>query len=456
MHATPPTPVVADYNTNVADATRVPTTFAEVIRAAGPTTTVLAGPPATHDAQPSTAQPKPRFPPLIVEDFPSWTMHFRVLKDQLGHAPNARPMGKGMRFTPASVEEYRTIQRYLCELEKTERLSWFSYALPSELSRKVAIRGLPATTTPDEIIEALGELGYQAEYVRPIRARMGRPGCVFFAVIANTPDVVPGIYNVTELLYMPGIKIEAWRAKRGPAQCHRCQAFRHSSHGCHRRLACVRCGGEHPARDCQRPLEEPATCANCGGPHPANHSACPQYRQEARNKRAGTVALSQPKATRRPTGPSAAPVPTNMVATDSQATSLMAPANPPTERGVRRKKRGKGKKGGGQKQNPPAAVSEPAPAPPGVRARTTEPLRTRKPEGRGRPSEAAPTSANEARPTHAQDATPTVQPLPASRRPDASIDRALDTLKEVLLALREGRDPVQTVVDLMMHLVTNG
>ena len=169
-------------------------------------------------------------------------MHFRALKDSLGHAPNARPLGKGMRFAPFSVEEYRVIQRYLCELEKTERISWFSYALPSEMSRKVAIRKLPATTTADEIIEALGDLGFQAEYVRPIRVRIGRPGCIFFAVLTNTPDLVPGIYGVTGLLFMPGIKIEAWRSKKGPAQCHRCQAFRHSSFGCHRRLACVRCG----------------------------------------------------------------------------------------------------------------------------------------------------------------------------------------------------------------------
>ena len=161
-----------------------------------------AGPSAApHDAQPQGAQSKPRFPPLIVEEFPNWTIHFRPLKDQLGHAPNARPLGKGMRFSPASVEEYRTVQRYLVELEKTERLSWFSYALPSELSRKVAIRRLPATTTPDEIIEALGELGYQAEYVRPIRARMGRPGCIFFAVLTNTPDIVPGIYGNRIALY---------------------------------------------------------------------------------------------------------------------------------------------------------------------------------------------------------------------------------------------------------------
>lgn len=406
-------------------------TFADALRTTGCNASAQPGQSTAQQAgpQPPAQPPKPRFPPLIVEEFPNWTVHFRALRDLLGHAPNARPLGKGLRFTPCSVEEYRVVQRYLYDLEKTERLSWFSYALPSELSRKVAIRGLPATTSPDEIIEALGELGYQAEYVRPIKARMGRPGCIFFVILTNTPNIVPGIYGVTELLYMQGITIEAWRSKRGPAQCHRCQAFRHSSHGCHRRMACVRCGEEHFARDCPRPLEEPATCANCGGAHPANHTACPQFKREIRNKRAGTVALSQNKP-RRPsrTVLPLVPVAVNTVPAEAQASSLMAPANPPTVRGARTKKRGKGKKSRGlvNPTNPEALLSS---APPAVTA-----------------SAAAKTTAATTAPAHAPE---------SHRNTHISIDRAIDTLKDVLIALREGRDPVQTVLEGMTRLLTS-
>ncbi|CAH2211682.1 jg3555 [Pararge aegeria aegeria] len=94
---------------------------------------------------------------------------------------------------------------------------------------------------------------------------------------------------------MPGVKIEAWRGKKGPAQCHQCQQFRHSSHYCHRKQACVRCGEEHRAYQCPRPKDVPATCANCGGPHPANNLSCPVFRHEIRNKRAGTVAATAAK-----------------------------------------------------------------------------------------------------------------------------------------------------------------
>uniref|UniRef100_A0A2H1WJ22 SFRICE_030768 n=1 Tax=Spodoptera frugiperda TaxID=7108 RepID=A0A2H1WJ22_SPOFR len=200
----------------------------------------------------------------------------------------------------SSDEENRAIQAYLADLEKSQGVAWFSYYLPAERSVKVAIRGLPVDTPPEDIIEALRDAGHGAEYVRPIRARQGRPGCLYYAQVARADNTIPGIYGVTELLCMPGIKIEAWRGKKGLAQCHRCQQFRHSSHNCHRPMACVRCGEEHPASECPRPKEEPPTCANCGGAHTANNTSCPVFRRETRNPRAGTVARTAAAPTAKP------------------------------------------------------------------------------------------------------------------------------------------------------------
>ncbi|XP_049886978.1 uncharacterized protein LOC126381548 [Pectinophora gossypiella] len=266
--------------------------------------------PASQPAPPK----RERYPPLVVEVLPDWARHFRALREKLGHPPNARPYGRGVRFIPRTGEEYRTIQSYLMALEKETTISWFSYSLPAERNLKVAIRGLPVDTDPALIEAELRRLGYTPEFVRAIQARFGRPGCIYHAQLERNSATIPGIYGVTELLNMPGVKIEAWRGKKGPAQCHRCQQFRHSSHKCHRKIACVRCGEEHAARDCPRPREQPATCANCGGPHPANHVACPAFVREARNKKAGTTArTSSGQATKKvlvaPTGESNAQQP---------------------------------------------------------------------------------------------------------------------------------------------------
>lgn len=83
---------------------------------------------------------------------------------------------------------------------------------------------------------------------------------------------------------MDGVRIEGWRGSGGVAQCHRCQAYGHSSYGCHNTPRCVRCAGEHVVADCPRTREEPATCINCGKPHAANYRHCPIYRRVARSK----------------------------------------------------------------------------------------------------------------------------------------------------------------------------
>ncbi|XP_045456885.1 uncharacterized protein LOC123666911 [Melitaea cinxia] len=328
--------------------TRAPTPQAQAIASSAPDTQSS----GSGNSQP--ARKTSNFPPLVVEFFPNWTQHIRRLRDKLGHTPNARPYGKGVRFTPKTEAEYRATQRFLSELESSEKISWFSYSLPADRSVKVAIRGLPVSTAAEEIEEELRSLGYSPEYVRPINARKGRPGCIFLAILKRTPNVTPGIYGITELLCMPGVKIEAWRGKKGPAQCHRCQQFRHSSHGCHRKLACVRCGEEHTAKDCPRPVEEPPTCANCGGAHPANKTSCPIFKREARNKKAGTVACTTAsKKESMATSRTAEVVDRTTVSAEATATTLMAPANNPINRQSkapasnkkkRKKNRGKGRK----------------------------------------------------------------------------------------------------------------
>jgi hypothetical protein len=51
------------------------------------------------------AAPKAKGHPLIVcESLPNWTQHFKRLNEKLGHPPNARPYGKGIRFLPKTSE----------------------------------------------------------------------------------------------------------------------------------------------------------------------------------------------------------------------------------------------------------------------------------------------------------------------------------------------------------------
>ncbi|CAH2088470.1 unnamed protein product [Euphydryas editha] len=51
--------------------------------------------------------PRSGYPPITAECLPNWTLHFDNIRQRLGHAPNACPLGKRVRFLPGSIEEFR-------------------------------------------------------------------------------------------------------------------------------------------------------------------------------------------------------------------------------------------------------------------------------------------------------------------------------------------------------------
>ncbi|GBP67644.1 RNA-directed DNA polymerase from mobile element jockey [Eumeta japonica] len=145
------------------------------------------------------------YPPIVVENLPNWVAHFEELRRLIGHAPNARPFGKGIRFLPKSDTEFRIVQRYLqAAARRDHQVTWYCYALEAEKPSKVGIRGLPVDTAPDTIVSALQELDFPAEYVRPIPPRKGRPGCLFYARLGHmNQEQLQRLYGVNTLLNMP-------------------------------------------------------------------------------------------------------------------------------------------------------------------------------------------------------------------------------------------------------------
>ncbi|RVE41206.1 hypothetical protein evm_014144, partial [Chilo suppressalis] len=208
-------------------------------------------PPRSPHTPPVNKQSDRGYPPIVVEKLPNWPTHFAEIKRLLGHTPNARPFKAGVRFTPKSDNEFRSIQRYLVAAsEQNSEITWFCYAPQEDKPIKVAIRGIPADTNPQQITETLEERGFPVTYVRSIRGKRGRPGCIFHAQLDHMPrEELARLYATDELLGMPGVIIEAWRPRAGPAQCHRCQAFGHNSANCHRPKKCLRCAGDHAAAD---------------------------------------------------------------------------------------------------------------------------------------------------------------------------------------------------------------
>ncbi|XP_049886810.1 nascent polypeptide-associated complex subunit alpha, muscle-specific form-like [Pectinophora gossypiella] len=324
---------------------------------------------------------------------------------------------------PHAPPQFRLYQRYLAGLEKATGLSWFAYAPPAERALKLAIKGLPTDTSTTELEGELRSRGYDPQYIRPIQ---GRVGGIFFVEIRRTLGF-ESIYATTELLCMPGIKIEAWRGRKGAPQCHRCQQFRHSSHNCHRPAACVRCGESHAAKDCQRPREVPATCCNCGGAHPANSPSCPVKSRELRNTRAGTAPLTSARR--------AAPA-TSTVDPSSEPTarsSLMAAANGPNGPKPQRQRRSR-------KRATPAPTA----------TTTAEPIAVvpvpPQPSTSTETAAAAPPKGKKARPRAE------APPAPSSEKLEV-LEQTIQLLHNILAAIRSRTDPVPIIVGGLASLL---
>lgn len=87
------------------------------------------------------------------------------------------------------------------------------------------------------------------------------------------------VKRLLKIKYICSVKIKWLKFKntRLATQGYNCQSFGHSSSHCHHKTKCVKCSGEHKAKDCLLKDEDKPTCANCGKGNPANHTGCKKY-----------------------------------------------------------------------------------------------------------------------------------------------------------------------------------
>ena len=55
------------------------------------------------------------------------------------------------------------------------------------------------------------------------------------------------------------------------------QQYGHTRTYCNKPYECVKCGGSHNSKDCNKRRDTPVKCASCGGNHPANYKGCEHY-----------------------------------------------------------------------------------------------------------------------------------------------------------------------------------
>ncbi|GFV86660.1 hypothetical protein TNCV_4185131 [Trichonephila clavipes] len=90
-------------------------------------------------------------PPITIDNVKLPNQLLKKLQDTTQQKLRGRMVGKGFRIYPKPPEAYHAIRRYI----DAEKLEAFTYQLPDEKEIKAVIRGMPADTPPQEIIEDL-------------------------------------------------------------------------------------------------------------------------------------------------------------------------------------------------------------------------------------------------------------------------------------------------------------
>ncbi|GFT20639.1 uncharacterized protein TNCV_1384891 [Trichonephila clavipes] len=85
------------------------------------------------------------------------------------------------------------------------------------------------------------------------------------------------VFDLTHLGFME-IKIEGY-SLHGTTQCFNCNNFYHTAANCHMITKCLKCGKDHPTKDCDiKERQENPYCINCSAyGHTACYTKCPNF-----------------------------------------------------------------------------------------------------------------------------------------------------------------------------------
>jgi hypothetical protein len=222
--------------------------------------------------------------------------------------------------------DYTTITKWL----DCDKIEFYSYQMKHNKGLRVIIKGIDPQVDPEEIKNDLERQHFQVNWVSNVLNRFKQPQPMFKVELKPESSHAPHgkVHPIYEIDYVVQRKItvEDPYKRKGPVQCLNCQEFGHTKTYCKLKSVCVRCGGSHPANECQLDKENPNNkkCSNCGMNHTANYRGCPVYK--ALNSRSKGKPSNSP--TLRPHPP--APTVPNSANFPQFTTSVPSTVTPPT------------------------------------------------------------------------------------------------------------------------------
>ncbi|GFU76546.1 nucleic-acid-binding protein from transposon X-element [Trichonephila clavipes] len=231
----------------------------------------------------------------------------QVLEDKeakLAEAPNPRPLQPiHLKITKKFRNQIKSIYQnfpetinkssgnfiklYSKDVDEKHKLTQFLesykdfefYCIKPKLDKpiKVVIKGLPILSKTQDILSDIEKEGFSVEKVSQFISKKHKGPLPFVLITLPRNADNLKIFDLKTLGYLQ-VRVEGFLV-RGITQCFNCNNFFHTASECHLKPRCLKCGKEHPTKQCPiKERQENPFCINCQEyGHTASYTKCPHF-----------------------------------------------------------------------------------------------------------------------------------------------------------------------------------
>lgn len=237
-----------------------------------------------HDNDNFQSAPKSRkIPPIVVMDENFRSDEFdEIMKQDEIRDYRCKVNATNIIIKPQNSETHKRIRKYLDD----KNIQYYTYLLPEDRHIRVVIKGIPKYYQESKIEADLINENFSPLKVAQMTRRKNGEVIKLSSYLVHLPSTDPMSKTIYQLRYLGRlvVRVEKYKNKGGPQQCHRCQGFYHSAIGCKLDPNCMKCGQMHLTHECSKPKDTDATCVNCKGNHPSCYKGCPKRLELINNK----------------------------------------------------------------------------------------------------------------------------------------------------------------------------
>lgn len=211
-----------------------------------------------------------RPPPVVVSGITDFSQLNNLIKQKTKSEYSMKIINKNIyKINAHDSNDYREITKALND----EKIAWHTYEDKQNRPIRVIAKNLHNSCEPNDIISDLKRQGFQIlNAFNKKKFKTKEPLDMFVLSFASSENP-KNIYEIKKILNTI-VYIEPFKLSKLIPQCTKCQSFNHTKNYCGKQARCVRCGGKHESKVCDKPGEIDPKCCNCGERHPASYRGC--------------------------------------------------------------------------------------------------------------------------------------------------------------------------------------